>query len=280
MDNLQKWMNARERYDSIPLPQELDARVRRGIEDGVTARKRIRRWHRWGACAACFVLLMGCLNLSPTIAQAAADIPMVGGLFEILTIRNDQDVNDDRTLTVTQPGLDGTDFAQQIDAEIHLRVDEKIAEGEKRICQERDAFLETGGTEEEWNTRDYQVNVDYEVYYRSESRVSFVVDTYVSTSVATQEQFFYNLDLAEDRELTLKDLLGEDWKAICDNSIRAQIASSADPNAFFPENQGGFSGIDDTVDFYINCSGHPVIVFPKYSIAIGTMGIVEFEICV
>jgi len=47
---------------------------------------------------------------------------------------------------------------------------------------------------------------------------------------------------------------------------------------FFLEDQGGFSGVDDTTGFYINAAGNPVIVFPKYAIAIGAMGAVEFEI--
>jgi len=278
MDDLQKWTDARREYEAVPLPPELEARLRRGIDQGKAARKRTRWLRRLGGCAACLGLLMCCLNLSPTIAQAAAELPVVGGLFEVLTIRNYAETNDDRTLTVAQPGVTGTDFAAQIDAEIQKRVDEKIAAGELRISQERDAFLATGGTEEEWSARDNRVSVDYEIYYQSENRVSFVLDTYVSTTAATQEQFFYNLDLAQNRELTLKDLLGDDWESICNSSIRAQMAASEDPSVYFAEDQGGFAGVDEATNFYINADGVPVVVFPKYAVAIGAMGIVEFEI--
>lgn len=278
MMNDHQWNTAKADYEAIPIPPELDARIRQGIREGSAVRKRIHRVRAWGAAAACFALVLAGLNLSPAIASAAADLPVVGNIFEVLTVRNYGDTNEDRTLSVAQPGLSGTDFAQRIDDEIQARVEEKIAEGEARIAAEREAFFATGGTEEDWAKRNNEVHVDYDIRYQSDSRASFVVDTYVATSVTTQEQYFYNLDLSLDRELTLKDLLGDDWAAICDQSIRAQMSAAEDPTVFFPEEQGGFSGVDGTTSFYINASGNPVVVFPKYSIAIGAMGPVEFEI--
>lgn len=276
--NEQYWNEAKAEYESIPIPPELSGRIQQGIRSGRAARRRGRRVRGWSAAAACFALMFACLNVSPVIANAAAELPVVGGIFEMLTIRNYVDTNEDRTLSVAQPGITGTDFAERIEAEIEARVDEKVAEGEARIAQEREAFFATGGTEEDWAARNNEVHVDYTISYQSDHWVSFVLDTYVSTSVTTQEQYFYNLDLAEDRELTLRDLLGDDWVSICDESIRSQMAAAEDPGVFFPEDQGGFSGVDDTVDFYINAAGNPVVVFAKYTIAVGAMGNVEFEI--
>lgn len=276
--NDQQWNAAKADYEAISIPPELDVRVRQGIQEGNAVRRRTHRVRAWVAAAACFVLVLAGLNLSPSIANAAADLPVVGSIFEILTIRNYGDTHEDRTLSVAQPGLSGTDFAERIDDEIQARVEEKISEGEARIAAEREAFFATGGTEEDWAMRNNEVQVDYDIRYQSDSRVSFVVDTYVATSVTTQEQYFYNLDLSLDRELTLRDLLGDDWISVCDESIRTQIAAAEDPTVFFSEEQGGFSGIDDSADFYINAAGNPVVVFPKYAVAIGAMGPVEFEI--
>ena len=47
---------------------------------------------------------------------------------------------------------------------------------------------------------------------------------------------------------------------------------------FFPEDMGGFTTVDETTSFYINETGNPVVVFPKYTVAIGALGNVEFEI--
>ena len=162
-----------------------------------------RKWKRGaGAVAACLVLVVGTLNISPTVAAAAADVPVLGGLFQILTVRSYQDTNEDRTVEVEQPGLSGGALAQQVSEEIQERVDAKIAEGEEIIAQYKEAFLATGGTEEQWAEKDNTVSVTYDIKSQTDTTVSFVVDSYVSIANAYQEQVYYNLDLAENREIT------------------------------------------------------------------------------
>ena len=70
---MNEFKNAKEEYDNTPIPQELNERVRAGIEEG-RARYRARRSRtvrRWVSAAACFVVVLAGLNLSPTIAKAA-----------------------------------------------------------------------------------------------------------------------------------------------------------------------------------------------------------------
>lgn len=273
---------AKEAYENIPIPEELNERVQSGIRQGAQAYRQTQRRrtlrHTLTTAAACLVVVMGALNLSPTVAAAAADVPVLGGLFRILTVRSYQDTNGDRTVEVEQPGLSGGALAQQVTEEIQERVDEKIAQGEKIIADYKEAFLATGGTEEQWAEKDNTVSVTYDIKSQTDTTVSFVVDSYVSVASAYQEQAYYNLDLASDREITLEDLLGENWVEICNESIRTQMAESEDPSVFFSEEMGGFTTVDETTSFYINAAGNPVVVFPKYTVAVGAMGNVEFEI--
>ena len=75
---MKEFKEARERYEATPIPEELDQRVRAGIRQG-RSRYRARRLRRsLGAAAACFVVVFGALNLSPTVAAAAADLPVLG----------------------------------------------------------------------------------------------------------------------------------------------------------------------------------------------------------
>ncbi|WP_295580817.1 DUF4179 domain-containing protein [uncultured Oscillibacter sp.] len=270
--------DARREYEEIPIPEELEGRVRVGIRQG-RAKRAKRAWRRGlGTAAACFAVLVGTLNLSPTVAAAAADVPVLGGLFQILTVRSFTDETGDRTVEVNQPGLTGTDFAQEIDREIQSRVEERLAQAEQIVADAKAAFLATGGTEEEWARRDTAVSVDYEVKSRTDTTVSFVVSSYVSVASAYQEQVFYNLDLAAVRELTLADLLGPDWVTVCNDSIRAQMAAAEDPSVYFEASMGGFSTVDAQTDFYISETGNPVVVFPRATVAIGALGAVAFEI--
>lgn len=275
---MNEFEQAKKEYEQIPVPEELAGRVQAGIRQG-RAKRMQRKWKRGaGAVAACLVLVVGTLNISPTVAAAAADVPVLGGLFQILTVRSYQDTNEDRTVEVEQPGLSGGALAQQVSEEIQERVDAKIAEGEEIIAQYKEAFLATGGTEEQWAEKDNTVSVTYDIKSQTDTTVSFVVDSYVSIANAYQEQVYYNLNLAENREITLADLLGENWVEICNESIRTQMAESEDPSVFFTEDMGGFTTVDETTSFYINEAGNPVVVFPQYTVAVGAMGNVEFEI--
>lgn len=275
---MNEFEQAKKEYEQIPVPEELADRVQASIRQG-RAKRMQRKWKRGaGAVAACLVLVVGTLNISPAVAAAAADVPVLGGLFQILTVRSYQDTNEDRTVEVEQPGLSGGALAQQVSEEIQERVDAKIAEGEEIIAQYKEAFLATGGTEEQWAEKDNTVSVTYDIKSQTDTTVSFVVDSYVSIANAYQEQVYYNLDLAENREITLADLLGENWVEICNESIRTQMAESEDPSVFFTEDMGGFTTVDETTSFYINEAGNPVVVFPQYTVAVGAVGNVEFEI--
>ena len=80
--------------------------------------------------------------------------------------------------------------------------------------------------------------------------------------------------------MTLQDVLGENWVQICNDAIQEQIDASADDDDsfFFPPDQGGFTTVDDTTTFYIREDGVPVVTFPRYAIAAGAAGVVEFPI--
>lgn len=272
----------KKRYEETEIPAELNDRVQAGIRQGKTNYRKasaLRRWKRSGlAVAACLAVTVGVLNVSPTAAAAAADLPVLGGLFQVLTLRDYTEALEDYTVDVEQPAVTGTALADKVTAEIQERVDAKLAEGEQIVAEFKEAFFATGGTEEQWAERENEVSVTYEIKSQTDSTVSFVVDSYVSVASAYQEQVYYNLDLENDQVITLADVLGEDWVAVCNDSIKAQMAAAEDPSVYFEEDFGGFTTVDEMTQFYLNEAGHPVVVFPRATVAIGAMGIVEFEI--
>lgn len=274
---------AKREYESTPLPAGLDGAVRAGIRQG-KLRRRARRVVRRSAAtlAACFTLLLLSLNLSPTFAQAAAGVPVVGGLCRVLTVNQFESYEDQVRYQVNVPAVqDDGALAQQVNAHIQQRMDAHLAEC-KQIWEEYHvAFLASGGTEEEWSEREMDVVVDYEIKSQSDTTVSFVVNQFVGTFNAYNEQYFYNLNLAENRDITLQDLLGDNWVERCNAVIEAQIAASVDADGFtyfFSQAEGGFTTVDETTDFYINAVGNPVVVFPRYAIAAGAAGATEFPI--
>ena len=284
---MDEFREAKQEYEATPIPEELSGRVWAGICQGRANRRRaIRRriLHTVGSLAACFVLLIGGLNLFPGFASAAAEIPVLGGLFQVLTVRDYDAVRDQINYHVSVPEIQtegDDDLAQKVNAEIQERVDAHLEETKQLWEEYREAYLATGGTEEEWEQRQMDVIIEYEIKSQTDTTVSFVVNLFQGSFNAYNELYFYNLDLAEDRDITLEDLLGENWVEICNTAIQKQIDASVDEDGFtyfFPPDQGGFTTVDEDTDFYIGEDGVPVVVFPQYAIAAGAAGAVEFRI--
>lgn len=272
---------AREAYENTPIPQELDQRVRAGIQQGRKNRRQ-RTVRRWLSAAACFAVLVAALNVSPTIAKAAAEVPVLGGLFRVMTFISYDASDGGINYVVSVPRLESdADLAEQVNAAIRQRVDAHTARARQDWADYKEAFFATGGTEEEWGDREMDVFVGYEVMSQTDTRVSFVVTLAEGWVSSMEERYYYNLDLAEDRVLTLQDVLGEDWVEICNASIQEQIAASADEDGFtyfFAPEDGGFTTVDGDTGFYIREDGTVVVAFPRYSIAAGAAGIPEFPI--
>ena len=281
---MNEFKNAKEAYDNTPIPAELSERVQAGVREG-KARYRARRGRtirRWGATAACFAVLLAGLNLSPTIAKAAAEVPVLGGLFQVLTFVDYDKTEDGIHYDVTVPQLEAEGaLAERVNAVVQEKVDAHLAKAQQDWDDYREAFFATGGTEEEWADREMDVLVDYEIKSQTDTRVSFVVTLAEGWVASMQERYYYNLDLSENRDLTLRDYLGEDWVNVCNASIQEQIDASVDEEGFtlfFTPEMGGFTTVDETTGFYVREDGTVVVCFPEYSIAAGAAGMPEFPI--
>lgn len=281
MKQLDQIQQSREAYERIPIPNNLDERVREGVRQGRAARaaRRRRRVQRWFGAAACFAVLFMGLNLSPTVAHAAAGVPVLGGLFQVLTVVRYDRSEDGVNYTVDVPVVEAEgDTAAAVNAAIQAEMERRLEQARRDWADYQEAFFATGGTEEEWAGREMDVIIDYAVKYQSETQVSFVV-TMAECWVAAQEEWYcYNLDLAGDKTITLRDLLGENWADICNEAIRRQIGESRDSALFFAPAEGGFTTVDESTAFYIRADGVPVVVFPRGSIAARAAGVLEFPL--
>ena len=281
---MNEFKNAKEEYDNTPIPAGLSERVQAGIQEG-KARYRARRGRtvrRWGATAACFAILLAGLNLSPTLAKAAAGVPVLGGLFRVLTVISYDASDGGINYAVSVPGLEAdSTLAERVNAAIQEKMDAHLAKARQDWDDYREAFFATGGTEEEWAGREMDVIVSYEIKSQSETRVSFVVTLGEGWVSSMEERYYYNLDFSEDRDLTLRDYLGENWVETCNAAVERQIADSVDEEGFtlfFAPEDGGFTTVDETTGFYVREDGTVVVCFPEYSIAAGAAGIPEFPI--
>ncbi len=280
-----EWSRAKAQYEEIPVPQELPFALAGAVREGDRVRKGRSRLKKrvcaaLSACA-CFVLLV---NVSPAFAAVLADVPLIGTLARIVTIQQYKVDDRDHLIDVRLPAVENTghtDLEQRINTEIQQRIQTILDEAEEQARLNREAFVATGGEAEDFIP--IIIDVDYTISCQSGHYLSFQVITTQTQATAYQQIFPYTIDLETGRTLTLQDLLGPEYKAVADRAIRAEMArrEAADPdNLYFDGTDGieGFQGIGPDQKFYLNERENPVLLFEKYEIAPGYMGVQEFEI--
>lgn len=298
--------NGKKTYESIEIPEKLNETVNRTIASQNKEELKMKyesnkkpesnKSHRpvWRGCvaAAAAVLVAGTigLNASPVFAKSMSQVPVIGQLAQVLTFRSFDGTEGDVKLHVNVPvvkGADGKELPAKVNARIQQLTADYEAQAKADMAEYKEAFFETGGTEEEWANRTMDLYIDYAVKYFKDDVLSLEVTTARGWVSADEERTYYNIDLKNDKELTLEDLLGKDYISLCNKSIDAQIQEriAADDNLMFfgygvdaDDTIGKFETIAADTPFYLNAEGEVVISFPEYSIAPGYMGIQEFVI--
>ena len=283
--------DAKKRYDEIPIPEELSDVVRSAIDYSAVRKKKIRKRQNFrigkrvlaAAAALAVVFTMG-LNTSTAFAESMSELPVIGTIARVLTFRSYEKTTEDLSISVDIPSVEmiGEDsgLADALNEEIYARCEEYAQEAIQRAEEYKEAFMATGGTEEEWAAHNIEIKVWYEIKSQTEQYLSFAVMGAENWVSAYNETRYYNLDLSTGKTVTLQDLLGDDYIRIADESIRNQMEerTAAGEAVFFTEAEGGFAGITENAKFYINEAGNPVVVFDQYEIAPGSEGMPEFEI--
>ena len=309
--------NGKRTFEQIEIPEELKETVERAVHSvdkkKSAARYRQRRLVRAarniGVAAAAVLLCMTVgVNTNEVLAKELGQLPVIGSLVRVLTITSYHEEDGDHDITVNVPeieveetgtagtgevpqteeasGMSDADIEEAVNAQIQKIVDDHVAQAKEKFAEYKDAFFATGGTEEEWGGRTMDINVDYEVKYQEGSVLSLVLRTSEVWVAAQELRYYYNIDVAQNRELTLEDLLGEDYVNIANESIKRQMNErvAADENLVYwgvtetESSIDGFVTVDENTDFYINEKGNPVVCFGEYEVGPGFMGIQEFEI--
>lgn len=272
------------RLQEIRAPEGLKERTLAAIEQGkeVVDMKQLRRKTRRRIAAvvtgvaACFIVAV---NTSPALALGLADLPAIGALVRIICVRSDFYQTADSTVSVQIPAVQG-DQTDRVNALIEQQVQAYEDQAEADIAAYKDAFLATGGTEEEFAAKDIHVQVDYEIKYQTDAVVSFVLTGSQNWNANTVERHYYNLRLEDGSAITLKDLLGENWVEDANAQIKHQmdVHDGASEMKYFTPAEGGFQTVDENTNFYLNEQGQPVVVFAKYEVGPGALGEPEFTL--
>ena len=185
------------------LPGVVEAALRRGER---RARARKRAWRIAYPIAGAFAAFILVLNTVPTFASAMYELPVLGEVCRVLTVRSYHYEDATKNVNIEVPAIDvelgDSDWAKSVNKLIEATIDLEVAQSEARAEEYYDAFVSTGGAPE-----DYQpigIEVDYEVYYASSDVLSFAVIKTETLATAYETFHYYNYDLRTGEELTVE----------------------------------------------------------------------------
>lgn len=281
---MKKLEKAKEVYEAIKVPNELNYVVNKAILDKKKKEKSVLIYVKYAVTtvACTFLTFIFMLNVNSSFATNISEIPIIGDMAKVFTIKEVNEEDKTKLINAKVPALENTgntELEKRINYEIMLKMNEILEEAEKRAAEYKEAVIETGG-----NEYDYQpinIQIDYKVGYSNDKVVSFMISKSETLANAYTEIYFYNVDIETGKKLNLRDVLGNEYKQIVDTTIYKEIEErSKNPdNIYFTADEGRFEGIENEYqDFYINSDGKVVIVFEKYKIAPGYMGTQEFVI--
>lgn len=281
---------ARRKYDNIPIPEELSERVMMEVKKAemmhskkVIKIKRNTYMKRVAAAAAAVaVLFTAGVNTSEAFAKGISDIPVLGALAEVVTFRSYETKTEDLEVSVEIPSIEmiSEEFKgleKEVNEEIYSFCKQYAKEAEERAEEYKQAFLETGGTKEEWIKHHITIKVWYEIKAQTDQYLSLAVMGTENWSNAYSQTKYYNFDLKAGKWITLKDILGDQYAQIAEQSIRSQVTKREKETGmeFWMDD---WKGVDADTSFYMDSDGVPVIVLDQYEIAPGAAGQQEFRI--
>ena len=279
--------NWKKEYEEIKVPENMKERMEASIERAKMEKKKVKKVKLWKTCASAAAVLAIVLvlpNTSQTAAAAMQQIPLLGNLFKITTVREYQ-VDEERNMAnVNVPQVevqDTTDGNTDADraAQAKESADAINFDIEEETNKLIDEFKESMKNEEGYQ----DIYIDSKVLTDNDRLFSLELILYQGAGSGYEQHKHYTVDKLTGKELTLKDLCGNDYVDTISEEVKKQMREqmAADENVKYwlddpdvPE--WNFDKIAEDQDFYVDAEGHVVICFNEYDVAPGSMGCVEF----
>jgi len=227
------------------------------------------------ALTACLLIIFILINVNGDVAFAMQDIPVLGNIFKVITIREYEYDNGNQFVDAKIPMLSGdTECLQQTES-INKSVESLI-----------DMILKEFGKEVEAYPSSYKgVSISYDVLTNTQSWFTLRLNVMYTAGSTSTEYKFYHIDKQQNKIVTLQDLFepNYDYVTVITENIRSQMKEQMKKDSnmvyyFDADNVDGFGSIDINQNFYLNENNNIVIVFDKYEVAPGYMGCPEFVV--
>ena len=288
----------KEEYENMKIPEAGRERLQAGIDRARMEKKRAehaRRRSAWTAVAAAAVVMIALPNTNMQIAHAMENIPLLGGFFRLVTVRqyNYSDENHDAEVELAQItyGEDAGEGASVGEAAVGAAAPKGTAAGSvETVNQDMEATVEEliRQFEDTLSEEGYHgLHVSQEVVTDNDRYYTVKLSVLETEASGYEHNQFYTIDKQTGNVVTLEDLFaeGSDYISAISENIKTQMREqmAADEGVIYfldgddmPE--FNFQGITEQTNFYFNEKDELVIAFDEYEVAPGSMGAPEFVI--
>lgn len=269
----------KEQYESTPIPDELSSIVNKTI---ATRRKKNRALPWIASVAAACALLFAGVNASPAFAKAMSDVPVLGEIVKVMTIREYAEQDDNTAVHIETPGI-----ANLGNAELEQTLNNKYLEENKKLYEN---FKDEVAQLNQEGGGHLSLDSGYEVVTDNEQLLTLLRYVVESAGGSAESRQYDTIDKINHLVITLPSLFKDDsYIQVISNNIKEQMRQQMQDNPdniYWVEQPGVepelpedlFQTIDKDQNFYISPSGKLVISFNEYDVAPGYMGVVEFTI--
>ena len=302
----------KEEYENMTIPETGRERLQAGIDRARMEKKRAehaRRRSAWTAVAAAAVVMIALPNTNIQIAHAMGNIPLLGGFFRLVTVRqynySDENHNAEVELAQINYGEDagegapvgevaaapeGTAAGSVEGVGQEAAVANLSEDGVEAVNQNMEATVEEliRQFEDTLSEEGYHgLHVSQEVVTDNERYYTVKLSVLETEASGYENNQFYTIDKQTGNVVTLEDLFveGSDYISAISENIKTQMQEqmAADEGViYFLDNDDmpefNFQGITEQTNFYFNEKDELVIAFDEYEVAPGSMGEPEFVI--
>lgn len=270
--NFDEQLRQRARQEPFPVPESFRRRVQEAcasLDEDAPAQSRRRvggrrsHWRAWSAAAA-VALFVALPNVSVSAASALEQVPVLGSLVRVITLRNYVYDDGHSTADVSLPQVTGAGAAGE---EVNEDVQANIQQLLDQFYEDAEFLSQTGG---------YQnLSVSYNVVTDDEHWFTLRVCAVLAQGSGNEILRYYHIDKKTGEQVTLSDLFpeGSDYVAVLSQQVREQLEEQKG-QAFFQE----FTAIDPEQAFYWGEDGSLVLVFGEGSVLPASYGNPEVTI--
>ena len=279
MNDFDKYIKSKASEEQTEIPDYVKNRIEQTLDNLPEKKPVIKQIHifpRIVTAAACFIFVTLFLlpNVSVSYAQALEQIPVIGYIGRVVTIRNYFYADDKHEMNIDVPQIEGED-SEAVDY-----INKDVSELTTALVNQFYKDLEITG-----NNGYGSIRVDYEATTNTERW--FTLKLSVNETAASSNSYFkfYHIDKKQGRIVELGDLFNTDKYSdilVAEIKMQMQEQMANDKNISYWINNSGigedFAAVSADQNFYWNENGDLVIIFDKYEVGPGSMGTPEFVI--